>query len=181
MRNRLNRAVASGPISITLPSTAGTRKVRVAPASSAPAIDTPSTSRVIRLGTPWWMGNCAKDVPPTWNSGIDTITLSSGSKSKVAAFMVWASRAAWLNRTPLGFPVVPEEYMITQTSSGLTSSPRPRGVAAASICSYSSPAPPCGVTSMTCSTPGSWSRILSIPSLSSAPTINSLAPESLRT
>ena len=82
---------------------------------------------------------------------------------------------------PLGSPVVPEECMITATSSGVTSAPRPRGVAAASMASYSSESPPSGVSEMMCATPGSWSRIASIPGMSSAPTISSLAPESLST
>ena len=151
------------------------------PASSAPASEAPSTSRVMMLGMPAWMPNCMYDEPPTWKSGIATMFLSSCSNSNVPALIVCASRLAWVSLMPLGLPVVPEEYMITHTSCGVTSAPRPRGVAAASMASYSSPAPPSGVTSMTCSTPGMRSRILSMPSLSSAPTISSLAPESLRT
>ena len=71
--------------------------------------------------------------------------------------------------------------MITQTSSGLTSAPRSRGVAAASMASYSSPSLPSGVTVMTSSTWVSLSRIASIESFSSAPTMMILAPQSLMT
>ena len=56
--------------------------------------------------------------------------------------------------TPLGRPVVPEEYITRQMSSGVTSGSRPTGSAPASSASYSSPSPPSGVTSMTCSTAG---------------------------
>ena len=47
------------------------------------------------------------------------------------AFRVWASMFAWVSATPLGRPVVPEEYITRQTSSGCTSGSRPIGSAAA--------------------------------------------------
>ena len=56
---------------------------------------------------------------------------------------------ACVSATPLGRPVVPDEYMMMQTSSGSTSAERSTGVAPASSASYSSPSPPSGVTSMT--------------------------------
>ena len=124
---------------------------------------------------------CAYDEPPTWNSGIATMFLSSGPNSKVPALIVCANRFRCVNVTPLGWPVVPDEYMISAASSGVTSGWRPIGVAAASIASYSSSGPPSGVTSMTCSTWVSWPRIFSMPGMSSAPTTSSLAPQSLRT
>ena len=180
--NAPNHVTASSPDSSTFASTAGTRNVRLAPLRMAPASAIPSTSRVITLGMPWWMPNCAYDVPPTWNRGIDTMFLSPSSKSKPSCpLMVWAIRLAWVNATPLGLPVVPDEYMMMPTSPGSTSAERSTGVAAASIASYSSPSAPSGVTSMTCSTLGSRSRILSTEPLSSLPTINTLAPESLST
>ena len=81
----------------------------------------------------------------------------------------------------LGKPVVPEEYMMTQTSSGLTSAPRARGAADATMASYSSPSVPSGVTTMTCSTWVNRPRILSTDSFNSAPTMISFAPQSLTT
>ena len=108
--------------------------------------------------------------------------LSPSSNSKPScALTVWAMMLACVSSTPLGRPVVPDEYMMIATSSGSTSSPRPVGVAAASIASYSSPSSPSGVTSMTCSTLVSLSRILSTFSRNSLPTISTLAPESLST
>src|ERR1700752_4875972 len=71
-----NNFTASGPESNTFASTAGTRNVRLAPWSIAPASAPPSTSRVITLGIPLWIPSCAYDEPPTWNSGIDTMFLS---------------------------------------------------------------------------------------------------------
>ena len=95
--------------------------------------------------------------------------------------IVCAMRLACVSATPLGRPVVPEEYITMQTSSGSTSAARPVGVAAANRASYSSPSAPSGVTSMTRATLGSLSRILSISGRSSDPTISTLAPESLST
>ncbi len=89
--------------------------------------------------------------------------LSPSSNSNPSwALTVCAIMLACVSSTPLGRPVVPDEYMMMATSSGSTSSARPVGVAAASIASYSSPSPPSGVTVMTCSTLVSLSRILSI-------------------
>ena len=51
--------------------------------------------------------------------------LSPGANSQPSwALMVWATMLAWDSITPLGRPVVPEEYMTRQTSSGETSSGR---------------------------------------------------------
>ncbi len=84
----------------------------------------------------------------------------------------------WLSMTPLGRPVVPEEYMTRQVSSGVTSSARPTGSEAANHASYSS-STPSGVTSMIFSTAVSRSRIFSIVGISSRPTKRTFAPESL--
>ena len=94
----------------------------------APASEAPSGSRVITLGTPSWIPKSTYDEPPTWNSGIETMFLSPSSKPQPSwALMVWAIMFRWLRATPLGRPVVPEEYMIRQVSSGSTSAPRPIG------------------------------------------------------
>ncbi len=85
----------------------------------------------------------------------------------------------WVSMTPLGWPVVPEEYITRQTSSGSTSPGATTGSEAASQASYSSPSPPSGVTSMTFSTAGSRSRIFSTSGISSLPTNSTLAPQSL--
>ena len=106
----------------------------------APASEAPSGSRVITLGTPSWMPNRTYDEPPTWNSGIDTMFLSPGSKPQPSwALRVWATMLAWLSMMPLGRPVVPEEYITRHTSSGETSAGRDTGSEAASHASYSSP------------------------------------------
>jgi len=47
----------------------------------------------------------------------------------------WENRLAWLFMTPLGRPVVPPVYMMTQVSSGVTSTSGSAGLAFASICS----------------------------------------------
>src|SRR3954454_19456848 len=100
------------------------------------------------------MPNRTYDEPPTWKSGIETMLVSPGSNSQPSwAFTVWATMLAWLSITPLGRPVVPEEYMTRHTSSGETSSERVTGGDAASHASYSSPSSPVGVTSMTFWTP----------------------------
>ena len=146
----------------------------------APASEAPSGSRVITLGTPSWIPNRTYDEPPTWNSGIATMFLSPSSNPQPSwAFRVWATMLAWVRVTPLGRPVVPEEYITRQTSSGVTSGSRPAGSASARSASYSSPSPPSGVTSMMCSTLVSRSRILPISGISSEPTSSSFAPESL--
>ena len=127
------------------------------------------------------MPNCTYDEPPTWKSGIDTMFLSPSSKPQPScAFTVCATTLACDSITPLGRPVVPEEYITRQTSSGSTASARPVGVAAASRASYSSPSAPSGVTSTMCSSERR-SRIFSIAGRSSAPTTSTLAPQSLRT
>ncbi len=113
---------------------------------------------------------------------MDTMFLSPSSNVHAWwALMVCAMRLAWVICTPLGRPVVPEEYMMIATSSGVTSSSRPTGSDAASSASYSSPSPPSGVSRMISSTAVSRSRILSIVGAKSRPTIISLAPESLMT
>src|ERR1700737_854991 len=84
------------------------------------------------------MPSWAYDVPPTWNSGIDTMFLSPSSNSNPSwPLTVCAIRLACVNATPLGRPVVPDEYMMMQTSSGSTSDERSTGVAPASSASYS--------------------------------------------
>ena len=126
------------------------------------------------------MPNRTYDDPPTWKSGIDTIDLSPGSNSQPSwAFTVCWTMLVCVSITPLGRPVVPEEYITRQTSSGSTSAGRDTGSEAASQASYSSPAPPSGVTSMTFSTAGSRSRILSTSGISSLPTTSTRAPLSL--
>ena len=106
--------------------------------------------------------------------------LSPSSNSKPScAFMVCAMTFAWVSSTPLGRPVVPDEYMMMHTSSGSTSAERSTGDAAASSASYSSS--PSGLTVITVSTWVSLSRILAMPSANSSPTMISLAPESLST
>ena len=71
------------------------------------------------------MPNRTYDEPPTWKSGIATMYLSPGSNSQPSwALTVWATMLAWVSITPLGRPVVPEEYITRQTSSGETSSGR---------------------------------------------------------
>ena len=122
------------------------------------------------------------DEPPTWNSGIDTMFLSPGSNVyTVSPLSVCAIKLACVSSTPLGRPVVPDEYMMMQTSSDSTSAGRSTGVADASSASYSSPSPPSGVTSMTCAMFVRSPRILSIIGLNSAPTNSTLASESLST
>ena len=126
------------------------------------------------------MPNRTYDEPPTWNSGIETMYLSPGSNSQPSwALTVWATMLAWVSITPLGRPVVPEEYITRQTSSGETSSGRVTRSEAWSHASYSSPSAPSGVTSMTFSTWVRFSRILLIVGISSEPTTSTLAPESL--
>ena len=172
--------IASSPDCSTCASTAGTRKVRLAPFMIAPASEAPSGSRVITLGMPSWMPNRTYDEPPTWNSGIETMLLSPSSNAMPSwAFRVWATMLAWVSAMPLGRPVVPEEYITRHTSSGSTSGSRPTGSDSASSASYSSPAPPSGVTSMIFSTLLSLSRILSMRGISSDPTSSTFAPESL--
>jgi hypothetical protein len=106
--------------------------------------------------------------------------LSPGANSHPSwALTVWATMLAWDSITPLGRPVVPEEYITRQTSSGDTSPGRVTRSEACSHASYSSPSAPSGVTSMTFSTLVSLSRILSIVGISSVPTTSTLAPESL--
>ena len=59
--------------------------------------------------------------------------LSPGSKDQPSwELMVCSTMLVWVSITPLGRPVVPEEYITRQTSSGLTSAPRGRGSDAAS-------------------------------------------------
>ena len=146
----------------------------------APASEAPSGSRVMMLGTPSWIPNRTYDEPPTWNSGIATMFLSPSSNPQPSwAFSVWATMLAWVSMMPLGRPVVPEEYMTRQTSSGDTSSGRDTGSDAASHASYSSPSSPWGVTSMIFSTRVSRSRSFSTSGISSLPTTSTRAPESL--
>src|SRR3954465_739606 len=98
---------------------------------------------------PSWIPNRTYDEPPTWNSGIETMFLSPGSNSQPSwGFKGWETMLGWGSITPLGRPVVPEEYMTRHTSSGETSSGRDTRGDAASHASYSSPSPPSGVTSM---------------------------------
>ncbi len=106
--------------------------------------------------------------------------LSPSSNSKPSwAFTVWAMMLACVSSTPLGRPVVPEEYMMIATSPGSTSSERCTGVELSRIFSYSSS--PSGVTAMTCSMWASLSRIRSIELMNSAPAMSTFAPESLST
>ena len=152
--------MASGPACNTWASTAGTKKVRLAPFKIAPAKEAPSGSRVITLGTPSWMPNCTYEVPPTWKSGIATMFLSPGSNSQPSwALSVCAIRARWVIITPLGRPVVPDEYITSTTSSGVTAGSRSICSACPKACSYSSPSAPSGVTSQMVCTPGNWSLI----------------------
>ena len=102
----------------------------------APASEAPSGSRVITLGTPSWMPNRTYDEPPTWNSGMATMFLSPSSNAQPSwAFRVCATMLACERVTPLGRPVVPEEYITRQTSVGSTSGSRPCGSASASSAS----------------------------------------------
>ena len=145
----------------------------------APASEAPSGSRVITLGTPSWIPNRTYDDPPTWNSGIATMFLSPSSNPQPSwAFRVWAIMLAWVSMTPLGRPVVPEEYITRHTSSGCTSWSRSRGSAPASRASYASPSAPSGVSSTTCSTAVSRSSSLRMSGISSEPTSSTFAPES---
>jgi hypothetical protein len=131
-------------------------------------------------GTPSWIPNRTYDEPPTWNSGIATIDLSPGKNSQPSwALTVCVTMLVWVSITPFGRPVVPEEYMTRQTSSGDTSSGRWAGVEDASQASYASPSAPSGVTSMTVSTLRSCSRILLTVGISSLPTKSTVAPQSL--
>ena len=153
----------------------------MAPAMIAPASEAPSGSRVMRLGMPSWTPKSTYDDPPTWKSGIATRLTSPSSNTQPSwAFTVWASMLACESITPLGWPVVPEEYMTSTTSSGVTVGRRGRsGVAAASSASYSSPGAPSGVTSTTRSTRGSRSRSFSTSGISSLPTSSIREPASL--
>jgi len=68
-----------------------------------------------------------------------------------------ARRCRRVNATPLGRPVVPDEYMMMQTSSGSTSDERSTGVASArQRLVLIAVAAPAGVTVITCSTFGSF-------------------------
>ena len=119
-------------------------------------------------------------MPPTWNSGIATSDRSPSSNPQPSwAFTVWAIMLAWVSMTPLGRPVVPEEYMTRQTSSDVVSSGRSSGSDAASQASYSSPSAPSGVTVIRCSTFVRLPRIGSTVAISSTPTNSTVAPQSL--
>ena len=102
------------------------------------------------------MPSWAYDVPPTWNSGIATMFLSPSSNSNPSCpLTVCAMRLAWVSATPLGRPVVPDEYMMMHDVVGVDIGRRGRPAwPTASSASYSSPSSPSGVTSMTCSTFG---------------------------
>ena len=154
--------------------------MRFAPFRMAPASEAPSGSRVITLGTPSWMPNSTYDDPPTWNSGIDTIDLSPGSNSQPSwALTVCWTMLVWVSITPLGRPVVPEEYITRQTSSGRRRPGATPARSAASQASYSSPSPAVRRHLDDPLDAGSRSRILSTSGISSLPTNSTRAPQSL--
>ena len=133
------------------------------------------------LGMPSWIPKRTYDEPPTWKSGIETMRLVAGLEAPavVGVDACAATMLAWVSMTPLGRPVVPEEYITRQTSSGSTSAGAVDGSEAASQASYSSPSPPSGVTSMILLDAVSRSRIFSTSGISSVPTTSTLAPLSL--
>ncbi len=74
--------------------------------------------------------------PAIWNSGEKArVTSSAWMSIMLIRAMSLHQRLAWLSMTPLGVPVVPDVYMMIDSSSGRTASGALSGAVSVTACS----------------------------------------------